>query len=547
MRIGIKSLQDFMAFLVRRKWWVIAPFVALSSIVAVLTKQLPRIYVSEALVMVQPRDVPENFVMNLISSSTEQRLKAIQQTALSRSNLVSILREYGDDLPEFRNFNLDEQVERLRDQIDIKFDLSQDARGNREVTSFKLSFQHKDPAVAQRIASRLTKKFIEQDSDTREKQVGGTTSFLQTEVEKLDAQLQKSDLDLKGLKVSHQNELPEQLDMNQRSLERLSAEHASNIDAVDRLTTSRFNYQQLLANTPEFLPPTSRQSTGSKSEEEDSHVEAYLKAKTAYEQLAASLPPNSKYQDLQILKVQMDRMKARLSPEELEEAQKPRKKSTEGQENKPIPNPQYISIQSALRELETEIGIRQTRKKQVEADIARLSLRVENTPSIELQMAEVKRQNEQLRKQREDRYSDLTKAELSQSLETNSKAGEFRIQDPANLPIEPSKPNKWVVLLAGCALSLALAIGIAMAVDVARQRVWTQSEIESFWGVPVMVDIPEIVTDADQVELKKKRLTLAGAVLVGMLVYSVFLYGVYMKHNFILQSLDPVLQRVVYQ
>jgi protein tyrosine kinase modulator len=547
MRIGIKSLQDFMAFLVRRKWWVIAPFVALSSIVAVLTKQLPRIYVSEALVMVQPRDVPENFVMNLISSSTEQRLKAIQQTALSRSNLVSILREYGDDLPEFRNFNLDEQVERLRDQIDIKFDLSQDARGNREVTSFKLSFQHKDPAVAQRIASRLTKKFIEQDSDTREKQVGGTTSFLQTEVEKLDAQLQKSDQDLKSLKVSHQNELPEQLDMNQRSLERLSAEQASNIDAVDRLTTNRFNYQQLLANTPEFLPPTSRQSTGSKSEEEDSHVEAYLKAKTAYEELAASLPPNSKYQDLQILKVQMDRMKARLSPEELEEAQKPKKKSTEGQENKPTPNPQYISIQSALREIETEIGIRQTRKKQVEADIARLSLRVENTPSIELQMAEVKRQNEQLRKQREDRYSDLTKAELSQSLETNSKAGEFRIQDPANLPIEPSKPNKWVVLLAGCALSLALAIGIALAVDVARQRVWTQSEIESFWGVPVMVDIPEIVTDADQVELKKKRLTLAGAVLVGMLLYSVFLYGVYMKHNFILQSLDPVLQRVVYQ
>jgi polysaccharide chain length determinant protein (PEP-CTERM system associated) len=547
MRIGIKSLQDFMAFLVRRKWWVIVPFVALSSIVAVLTKQLPRIYVSEALVMVQPRDVPENFVMNLISSSTEQRLKAIQQTALSRSNLVSILREYGDDLPEFRNFNLDEQVERLRDQIDIKFDLSQDARGNREVTSFKLSFQHKDPAVAQRIASRLTKKFIEQDSDTREKQVGGTTSFLQTEVEKLDSQLQKSDQDLKGLKIRHQNELPEQLDMNQRSLERLSAEHANNIDAVDRLTTSRFNYQQLLASTPEFFPPTSNQFTGSnaESEEKDSDVEAYLKAKTAYEQLAASLPPNSKYQDLQILKAQMERRKARLSPEELEEAQKPKKKSTV--ENKPIPNPQYISIQSALRDLETEIGIRQTRKKQIEADIARLSQRVENTPSIELQMAEVRRENEQLRKQREDRYSDLTKAELSQSLETNSKAGEFRIQDPANLPIEPSKPNKWAVLLAGCALSLALAIGIALAVDVARQRVWTQSEIESFWGVPVMVDIPEIVTDADQVDLRKKRLALGGTLFAGVLLYSIFLYGVYMKHNFILQSLDPVLQRVVYK
>ena len=96
-------------------------------------------------------------------------------------------------------------------------------------------------------------------------------------------------------------------------------------------------------------------------------------------------------------------------------------------------------------------------------------------------------------------------------------------------------------------MSLALAICIALAVDVARQRVWTQSEIESFWGVPVMVDIPEIVTDADQVELRKKRLALSGTLLVGVLLYSIFLYGVYMKHNFILQSLDPVLQRVVYQ
>ena len=88
--------------------------------------------------------------------------------------------------------------------------------------------------------------------------------------------------------------------MNQRSLERLSAEHANNIDAVDRLTTNRFNYQQLLANTPEFLPPTSNQFTGSKAEsEEKDSVEAYLKAKTAYEQLAGTLPPNSKYQDLQ--------------------------------------------------------------------------------------------------------------------------------------------------------------------------------------------------------------------------------------------------------
>jgi hypothetical protein len=136
---------------------------------------------------------------------------------------------------------------------------------------------------------------------------------------------------------------------------------------------------------------------------------------------------------------------------------------------------------------------------------------------------------------------------MSKSLETNAGGGQFRVVDAANVPIEPSKPNKWVVLLVGCGISLALAIGIGLVVDVARQRVWTQSEIEGFWGVPVMVDIPAIVTDSDHTELKKRRLAVAASLFVGVFLFSVCLYGIHMKSNYILQSLDPVLQQVVYR
>src|SRR5262245_46772784 len=101
MKIGVKSLPDFMAMLLRRKWWVIAPFFALSCIVTILTKQLPKLYVSESLVLVRPRDVPNEFVMDLISGSAQQRLRAIQQTVMSRSNIVAILSEFKGRLPEF--------------------------------------------------------------------------------------------------------------------------------------------------------------------------------------------------------------------------------------------------------------------------------------------------------------------------------------------------------------------------------------------------------------------------------------------------------------
>src|SRR5438105_11408533 len=116
MRIGLNSPQDLLALIARRKWWVIGPFVALSCAVAVLTYVLPKTYVSETLILVRPRDVPQDFVKDLIAGTAQQRLRAIEQTVLSRTNLVQILREFGDKLPEFQRLNMDERVLKLRDQ-----------------------------------------------------------------------------------------------------------------------------------------------------------------------------------------------------------------------------------------------------------------------------------------------------------------------------------------------------------------------------------------------------------------------------------------------
>ena len=62
MRISLNGSQDVLALLVRRKWWVIAPFIALTCASALLTYLLPKTYVSETLILVRPRDVPKDFV-----------------------------------------------------------------------------------------------------------------------------------------------------------------------------------------------------------------------------------------------------------------------------------------------------------------------------------------------------------------------------------------------------------------------------------------------------------------------------------------------------
>jgi uncharacterized protein involved in exopolysaccharide biosynthesis len=546
MRIGIKSLQDFMSFLVRRRWWVIVPFIALSCLVAILTKELPKVFVSEALVIVKPRDVPENFVMDLNSNSGQQRLKSIQQMVLSRTNLVGILDEFESQMPDLRALSRDEAVDRLRKQISIRFSLEPDARGAMNVIYFTISCQDKNPQMAQTIVTRLTRLFLVRDSEERASKVAGTTDFLATELQKKETDLSNSDQSLVALKTEHIYELPERLDSNQRDLERLYTDKRSNEEALSRLASTRLGYEQLMAQIPEYLDAPPRPAALQEAKEKNPYVDIYLRRKAEYQEERAG--HSDTHPNVLQAKARLDRARAEVPADLLDtlDNPKPAEKPAEVAPTK-YKNPSYTSFENEMRNLRTEYDIKMSERKAIDEAIARLTKRVDNTPRVELALTPVKRTNEDLRKQRDELHTDLTKARLSESLESRAGGSQFVVQDTANLPAEAEKPNKWAVLGMGCLASLALSIAFAFIVDLARQRVWTQSEIESLWGVPVMVDIPAIVSDADQIALRKKKLAFATFFLAGFAVYSVFLYGVYLKQHYILQQLEPVLQTLVYR
>src|SRR4030095_14192549 len=117
--VNLSGPQDVLALLVRRKWRVILPFMALSAGVLLLTAILPQLYVSQSLILIQPRDVPNDFVRDLIAGTTAERLSIITERLLSDTNLKNLL-EYADpqgltkqklqDTPEFAHLNLQQQI-----------------------------------------------------------------------------------------------------------------------------------------------------------------------------------------------------------------------------------------------------------------------------------------------------------------------------------------------------------------------------------------------------------------------------------------------------
>jgi len=515
-RLALNGPQDYMAVLVRRKWWVIVPFITLSCAIAVLTYILPRMYVSDTLILIRPRDVPEEFVKNLLAGSTEQRLTAIEQTVLSRTNLIQILNEFADRLPEYRGLNMDEKVLKLRKQIQVTFEVEKKMGVQLPVTYFHISYQNGSPDLAQMICAKLTSLFIEQDNRAREVQVFGTTEFLSGELDKVAVQLQDSEAKLKSVKENRRYELPDQLETNLRTLDRLGLQKRTNAEALDRYATIRLNLERQISETPEVIDEQPQHSTTSQAP--SGLVLEYRKKFVEYQELAGRY--TEKHPDVQAARAQLEQLKKQIPPGELAEEDGKAKNGTVVS----TPNPIHQNLVAQLQEVKTELDIREKERKWLESEVTLYEKRVASAPQSEQEIASIVRQNADLTKQHEDLKNKLAQAKLSESLESRQKGSQFVIVDPANYPLLPTKPVKWAIVLAGIAVSFPFGVAFAVGIDLLSGKIWTPMDLESMLSVPVLAEIPEIITSEDETNLKKRRATRRSVALACMLAYSLGLY-----------------------
>jgi len=147
---------------------------------------LPVLYASEALILFRPREVPSSLVVDLITDSQKDRMKAIEQTVLSRTALVSILGE----LPQLKvgreSLNMDRMIAELRKSITILFAPSTEGT---TPTYFRIRYVGPDPTLAQKVTSRLTHLFLQRDGETRGATIAGTTDFLRRQLDALAKRL----------------------------------------------------------------------------------------------------------------------------------------------------------------------------------------------------------------------------------------------------------------------------------------------------------------------------------------------------------------------
>jgi polysaccharide biosynthesis transport protein len=536
----ISTFQDVLALLVRRIWLIAAVFIAFAGISVVASRIIPNAYVSETMILIQQREVPTDFVKDLISGSTDQRLTAIEQAILSRTNLLKIADQFESSMIHYRGLNDERKVDRMRKQIGIEFP-SEKLRGvYAPITQVRISFRDQNPELAQKIASRLASLFIEQDSRTREDQVFGTTEFLTGELNKISDQLLQSDTKLKELKERYRYELPDQKETNLRTLDRLQLQRTANTEALDRQIAMQLNLERQLSETPQSLSKESilRGETIA-ARKPNPQVDVYRKKEQEYKDLLAKA--TEKHPDVIRMRTELESLRKDIPSEDFIPSDQPSSPKTQTSTEV---NPVYQNLLGQARMVKTEIEIREREKKSIDNEIAKYSLRVQNAPRVDQEIAVTVRINSELQKQADELKGKLSQAKLSESLESKQKGAQFTIVDPASFPMEPAPPSRTMIFLYGLGISLAAGIGIGVLLDLLNRQVYTAAELERLLKSPVLVEIPKITSPLDILHARKRNTAYATIFAAAACLYICGLYLLYLKQGFLLRVLAPLVVRI---
>lgn len=498
---GGAGLDFVLAMWSRRKWLAIAGFVVTLTAAVSVILSLPSVYRSTATVLVDRQQIPETFVRSTVTSALETRLHTISQEILSRSRLEDLINRFGLYADMRKRVPFEDVIGRMRS--DIKLDLkSVEARGQREATvAFTISYQSGDPGTAAIIANTLASFYIEENLKTRERQATSTADFLKVQLADTKRRLDEQEARVSAFKRRHLGELPQQMETNLVTLDRLHAQLRLNSDNQMRAAERRQSLSSQLAEAESLLAvPASAPAVLGVPAPGPQPESRQMRLKRLKDELARLRTQFSeKYPD--VIRLAAEVAAVEREPEEAKPAEGPRGDKPVSTPS-PVLAPYVLRLKEALADAETELKVLKNEEARLREGIAAYQARVENVPRREQEFRELSRDYDSTRELYQTLLKRSEEAQLAESMEQRQKGEQFRVVDPALPNVDPAAPNRLRLLVMALAASAGVAVALVVAAEQLDNSFHVIDDLRAFSTLPVVVSIPLIVTRGD---LRRRR------------------------------------------
>ena len=453
--------QDYLAVGLRRKWFFVAPFVV-SMVVGVLVAICsPRIYLAQALILVQNEKLINPLIQGLaMPTEVSQRLHTLREEILSWSNLTRLIRTHHLASPSLAEGSVEFErvVQRLRDTIYVKM------RGD---SLIEVGHEGRDPAKVQELVNSLTDIVMARDAAIQEKEAGSAVSFIEQELNVYRAKLEESEKKLRDFKEVYMTQMPVATALNKqlKDLElQLTGLLISNTEEHPRVVEVKRQIEEV-------------------RRQRDAEIQR-LVAKGVLQQ-----KDPAQYEDL--LNALATPSHATPADPTVAKAQQTYAALVEGLESPEVPSQTGSQI---------AVGPRGTTVQLNDAAASSLTL----APREQQELVRLTRDYSVSEEIYRGLLEKLERAKITGRLGEDREGGKFMILERARFPLNPVRPRPLQLFFISMVVGITLGLGAVVTAEYLDQSIQTAEEAVELLGVPALGSISTIVTAKD-LESKQRR------------------------------------------
>jgi polysaccharide chain length determinant protein (PEP-CTERM system associated) len=524
-----RGLADYWAIAVRRRWTILLPLFLCWAIAWGGSWLIPPKYKSEALILIEQQQVPEQYVVPNVTVNLQDRLQSMTQQILSRTRLQATIDRFHLYQSRHGLVPAGDAVEQMRK--DIKIDLVDSAARPGQLTAFKIDYSAGSPPLAQQVNSELTSLFIEENLKMQQQLSESTTAFLQSQLAEARIKLEEQEAKVRAFKASHFGDLPSQSEANVQILSGLQTQLLSTQRDLDGA-----KQQKLYLESLQQQYQSAQASMGSENSAASSPQELQKELTDLRHQLEdARSRLTEDHPDVIALENKIAKKEKLEKDLEAQIASHPESgKGTNTADPSVAAEVQHgsttpmMQVQSQLKAIKLEIENYEQHANNLETQISSYRTRLNLTPQTEQELADVSRGYEESKANYNSLLQKQNQSQLATSLEQRQQGEQFRILDPPSLPDRPSAPNRLIISLAGLMLGAVLGLGLAALLEMTIVLVRQEKDLEGILPTRVLVGIPHLnAPGEDRFNIIFRRLEVGTVAVMALLILAGSLYTFY--------------------
>jgi len=512
MNMQALTPEDFLRVPLKRKWWILTSVVLGVALGYVVWMYYPKTFRSTAIITVDSPRIAKEYVKGLSQDGRpfeDPWVVIMQQISLGLTNrsilmpVIETLKPY----PGSEGTSPDTLMKWLRKSVTV-------ARP-KDGVGVSISYVSPDPTMAQAVTALLCVKLQEDNLKRREGLVETTTEFISGELERVKTDLEAKERAISDFKRTHLGELPQQMEANLRTLDRLQTDLTNSSESLnklgERLTALEKAIKEFSDLGPAGVVPFERERRVGDVRPIDPRAARLRELKQKLNELLGNYKEN--YPDVVHAKEEIRRLESASSGDlgqpSMDEPAAGKADDTSGTVRKPT-DPYVRELMKERSEVKSEIAFLKEKQAHANRQIKELETRVEHTPAREQGLAVLLRDYENMQKGYQGLLDKRTNAKILGAYESHQFGEQYRIIEPASFPNVQEPPTLIHFLLGGLALGCLIGFGSAMGIEIMKTGFRRPEEVESHLGLPVLASIPAFASAMGGVGMLQARALLAG-------------------------------------